>query len=256
MKVLTSLAIILLLVGAGYWIFKTQNNDIRITSVTAQMQNSTRSSIEDGISRYDLKLEENGPSKNHESFNPASGYSGDERHYTELDWIAMEEDENNTATDILQQLQSMSYDSRPEIRLAVVNAISGYKHEEVIYMLIEALKDSSPDIRIAAVESLSLLADEFMIAYIEPLLYDHNLQVRIATIWAIAEFDNDQGVYALASVLSDRNAEVRLNAVAALGEISGATAIYYLQNLIYDSDMRIQQNVEAILNEVDAEAWH
>ncbi|MEW8070776.1 MAG: HEAT repeat domain-containing protein [Candidatus Thiodiazotropha sp.] len=254
MKVTGSLLLALFVIVAGYWICSTRShNEIAIYENVIE-QTDKPSPVQEISHQASSNVDKTVQGENPELLNDTATNLPEERYSAELQWIEMVEDENLSAIDTMHHLQPMLSHSEPALRLAAVNAISGYKHSEINHTLIDALYDPDPVIRATVVESLSMQMDDAMIAYIEPALYDPNLQVRIAAIWALAELESEQGVYALAALLSsDQNVDIRLNAVAALGEIGRETSIHYLKNQRYDSDERISQNVTAILDEIEAD---
>ncbi|MEW8098170.1 MAG: HEAT repeat domain-containing protein [Candidatus Thiodiazotropha endolucinida] len=253
MKVTGLILLALFVIVAGYWICSTQShNEIAIYENVIEQANKL-SPVQDISHQASSNVEKTVQGGNPELLSDTATNLPEERYSAEFQWIEMVEDENLFAIDTMHHLQPMLSHSEPALRLAAVNAISGYKHSEINHTLTDALYDPNPVIRATVVESLSMQMDDSMIAYIEPALYDPNLQVRIAAIWAIAELESEQGVYALAALLSDQNVDIRLNAVAALGEIGRETSIHYLKNQRHDSDERIRRNVAAILDEIEAD---
>ncbi|MBW9274941.1 MAG: HEAT repeat domain-containing protein [Candidatus Thiodiazotropha sp. (ex. Lucinisca nassula)] len=253
MKVTGSILLALFVIVAGYWICSTQShNEIAIYENVIE-QTSKLSPVQDLSHQASSNVENTVQGENQKLLNDTATNLPEEKYSAELQWIEMVEDENLFAIDTMHHLQPMLSHSEPALRLAAVNAISGYKHSEINHTLTDALYDPNPVIRATVVESLSMQMDDSMIAYIEPALYDPNLQVRIAAIWAIAELESEQGVYALAALLSDQTVDIRLNAVAALGEMGRETSIHYLKNQRHDPDERIRRNVAAILDEIEAD---
>lgn len=250
MKVTGSILLALFVIVAGYWICSTQSHN-EIAIYESVIEQTDKPSPAQDLSHQDSSnVDKTVQGENPEILNDTPINPPEERYSAELQWIEMVEDENLSAIDTMHHLQPMLSHSEAVLRLAAVNAISGYRHSEINHTLIDALYDPNPVIRATVVESLSMQMNDSMIAYIEPALYDPNLQVRIAAIWAIAELESEQGVYALAALLSDQNDDIRLNAVAALGEIGRETSMHYLNNLRHDSDERIRRNVAAILDEI------
>jgi HEAT repeat protein len=254
MKILVAtLLLALIVIAGGYSLFNTKSQDTIVVSDKVENQLSS-------VSRRDAELSQDISNRavterpeNSELAQITNIISTEENYLEELEWIELLEEENLTATDSILQLYSMLTHSEPALRLAALESISAYQHDDVKHILNKALYDPDPEIRRAAVDGLGQRMDESVISYLEAVLYDSDLQVRKAAIWAIAYLESDQGIHMLVPLLSDNHEDIRLNAVSALGEIGGENISNYLENHIHDTDENVRMSALAILNEIEAE---
>ena len=140
--------------------------------------------------------------------------------------------------DIIAPLLSVVGDSKVEVRLAAIDALSSFCDSRIPPVLIEALKDPATAVRKEAVRALgarAYLDEKFdLVNLLKPLLWDIRLEVCQSAAIALGRLKTDAAAYSLFELLRSPTTpvELQLETVRALSWMETATALAYLQQTL------------------------
>lgn len=153
----------------------------------------------------------------------------------------------------IEPLLKVVKDSRIEVRITAIEALSSFHDPRIPIVLMGALADTSAAVRKEAVIALGLRS-EFnseldLVSNIEPLLFDLNLEVNCQAAIALGRIGTESAIEALFNVLQSSLTPISLqiHIVRALSWSETDLALEYLQQALAWSNERVCQEIVTLL---------
>ena len=146
----------------------------------------------------------------------------------------------------------------------IIDALELNKNQEIIPLLLTALKSDNIGLRRWAVQTLGnfnkksvlstlVVADEYILDTLIEVLTDNNVEIRRDAVWALNRIKNVRTPDALIVALKDNDSEVRRRAVKVLGQTKDVRAIDALIDALKDNDVEVRWQVVQALGQFNNE---
>jgi len=158
-----------------------------------------------------------------------------------------------------QLMENLLGDPCPEVKLAAIDALTSFKHQDVVPWLRRMIKgrdeeivwdeeefletgwDDWVDVQVKVIKALAKFGDQESVADIVEAVDDENAQDIMEIVFSALGELGEPGAAALAQFASARDVRQRRRAVSVLGSLGGATASKAIGKALQDeaADVRI-----------------
>ncbi len=157
---------------------------------------------------------------------------------------------------VLAELPVELVDTDPDIRIAGIQQLYGFRQERAVHELGEILDgDRDASVRAGAINALIKIGGETAFLAVTAGLGDEQASVRRLVLQALVALEPTQAIQYLGqAVLGDTDPVVRLKAVELLSQTSHPAAQAFLNSATDDSDENVKRVASAVLKTTTSDA--
>jgi hypothetical protein len=144
-------------------------------------------------------------------------------------------------------LRFLIHDEEGQVRSSAVQSLADLGRDEIVPVLLEALRDRNSDVRWIATRALGQIPGSTAVDALIPMLTDEDSEVGRIAAEGLGQQGDRRAVPHLIAAVRESYPRLRESAILALGELADQRAIPALQDVLHDAHQQVRRSAEVVL---------